>query len=103
MGCVARATAAATVRPAELLAGSRREDLLLHLNVLNLSVCPPDVCVADVDSFVSQRIPDSDGQISPLSKKRGWKKRRMDVKEPSGECFHHLSRPSCSACVFVLS
>lgn len=51
---------------------------------IRLSVCSPDICVADVDSFVSQRIPDSDGQISPLSQKKGWKKRRMDVKEPSG-------------------
>lgn len=67
--------------------------------LMNLSVCPPDVCVADVDSFASQRIPDSDGQISPLSTKKGWKKRRMDVKEPSGKCFHHLGQLSRSTCV----
>lgn len=65
--------------------------------VTHLSVCPPDVCVAEVDSFVSQRIPDSDGQT--LSKKKGWKKRRMDVKEPSGKCFLHLGQLSRSTCV----
>lgn len=45
-----------------------------------------DVCVPDVDKVMSQRIPDSDGQMSPLSKKKEWRKRgRMDAKEPSGK------------------
>lgn len=52
--------------------------------LIHSSVSPSDVCVPDVDSFVSQRIPDSDGEMSPLSKKKGWKKRRMDDKGPSG-------------------
>ncbi|XP_070849133.1 dickkopf-related protein 2-like [Chaetodon trifascialis] len=44
------------------------------------------ICVPDVDSFLSQRIPDSDGGMSALSKKKDWRKRgRMDVKGPSGK------------------
>lgn len=51
-----------------------------------------DICVPDVDSFVSQRIPDSDEGMSPLSKKKGWRKRgRMDVKGPSGRGEHLIS------------
>ncbi|GAA6225447.1 dickkopf-related protein 2-like [Lates japonicus] len=43
--------------------------------------CSNNICVPDMDSFVSQRIPDSDGGMSPLSKKKGWRKRgRMDDK-----------------------
>ncbi|KAI3376494.1 hypothetical protein L3Q82_016454 [Scortum barcoo] len=45
--------------------------------------CSNNICVPDVDSFVSQRIPDSDGGMS-LSQKKGWRKRgRMEVKGPS--------------------
>ncbi|XP_040887659.1 dickkopf-related protein 2-like [Toxotes jaculatrix] len=48
--------------------------------------CSNNICVPDVDSFVSQRIPDSDGEMSPLSKRKGWKKRgRMDVKGATGK------------------
>ncbi|XP_073331605.1 dickkopf-related protein 2-like [Pagrus major] len=47
--------------------------------------CSHNVCVPDEDSFVSQRIPDSDGGMS-LSKKKGWRKRgRMEVKAASGK------------------
>nr|XP_046236125.1 dickkopf-related protein 2-like isoform X2 [Scatophagus argus]XP_046236126.1 dickkopf-related protein 2-like isoform X2 [Scatophagus argus] len=53
--------------------------------------CSHNVCVPDVDSFVSQTIPDS-------AKKKGWrKKRRMDVKEPSGQVGDPCLRSSdCS-------
>ncbi|XP_070711250.1 dickkopf-related protein 2-like [Pempheris klunzingeri] len=48
--------------------------------------CSNNICVPDVDSLVSQRIPDSDGGKSPPSKKKGWRKRgRMEVKGPSGK------------------
>ncbi|KAM7366650.1 hypothetical protein PAMP_016070 [Pampus punctatissimus] len=48
--------------------------------------CSNNICVPDVNSFVSQRIPDTDGEMSPLSKKKGWRKRgRMEVKGPSGK------------------
>ncbi|KAM7376887.1 hypothetical protein PAMA_013586 [Pampus argenteus] len=48
--------------------------------------CSNNICVPDMNSFVSQRIPDTDGEMSPLSKKKGWRKRgRMDVKGPSGK------------------
>lgn len=50
----------------------------------HFSVSPSDVCVADVDSFVSQRIPGSDGELSPQLRKKGWKRRRMTTKGPSG-------------------
>lgn len=47
---------------------------------------PSDLCVPDVEAFVSQRIPDSDGGMTPLSKKKGWRKRgRMDAKGPSSK------------------
>lgn len=50
------------------------------------SVCPSDVCVPDLDGLVAQRIPDSDGLMSPLSKKKDWRKRgRAEAKEPSGK------------------
>lgn len=49
-----------------------------------LIIPPVDACVAEVDSFVSQRIPESDGEFSPLIRKKGWKKRRMTTKEPAG-------------------
>ncbi|XP_074480719.1 dickkopf-related protein 2-like [Sebastes fasciatus] len=46
--------------------------------------CSNNLCIADVDSFVSQRIPDSDGGMSPLSKKKGWRKRgRMEREGPT--------------------
>uniref|UniRef100_A0A3Q3FHG5 Uncharacterized protein n=1 Tax=Labrus bergylta TaxID=56723 RepID=A0A3Q3FHG5_9LABR len=46
--------------------------------------CSNNICVPDVESFVSQRIPDSDGGIGSLSKKKGFRKRgRMDVKGTS--------------------
>ncbi|KAM3590164.1 uncharacterized protein V6R79_004949 [Siganus canaliculatus] len=42
--------------------------------------CTNSICVPDVDSLASQRIPDSDGGTSPLSRK-GWRKRgRVDAK-----------------------
>ncbi|XP_042368248.1 dickkopf-related protein 2-like [Plectropomus leopardus] len=45
--------------------------------------CSNNICVPDEDSFVSQRIPDSDGG---MSKKKGWRKReKMDVKGFSGK------------------
>ncbi|TMS01825.1 Dickkopf-related protein 2 [Larimichthys crocea] len=48
--------------------------------------CSNNICVPDVDTFVSQRIPDSDGGMSPLSKKKGWRKRgRVDVKAVSSK------------------
>uniref|UniRef100_UPI0037E981BA dickkopf-related protein 2-like n=1 Tax=Semicossyphus pulcher TaxID=241346 RepID=UPI0037E981BA len=48
--------------------------------------CSNNICVPDVDSFVSQRIPDSDGGMSQLSKKKGWRKRgRTDVKAASSK------------------
>nr|XP_033465033.1 dickkopf-related protein 2-like [Epinephelus lanceolatus] len=48
--------------------------------------CSNNLCVPDEDSFVSQRIPDSDGGTSPLSKKKGWRKRgKMDVRGSSGK------------------
>ncbi|XP_044040244.1 dickkopf-related protein 2-like [Siniperca chuatsi] len=48
--------------------------------------CSNNICVPDVDSFVSQRIPDSDGGMSPLSKKKGWRKRgKVDVKGSPGK------------------
>ncbi|XP_045931895.1 dickkopf-related protein 2-like [Micropterus dolomieu] len=48
--------------------------------------CNNNICVPEVDSFVSERIPDSDGRISPLSKKKGWRKRgKLDVKGTSGK------------------
>ncbi|XP_075891407.1 dickkopf-related protein 2-like [Nelusetta ayraudi] len=49
------------------------------------SRCSHNACVAEVDSFVSQRIPESDGEFSPLIRKKGWKKRRMTTKEPTGQ------------------
>ncbi|CAJ1048314.1 dickkopf-related protein 2-like [Xyrichtys novacula] len=46
--------------------------------------CVNSVCVPDLDSFVSQRIPDSDGGIGSPSKKKGWKKKgKMSVKASS--------------------
>lgn len=49
-----------------------------------LTIPSVDACVAEVDGFVSQRIPESDGEFSPLIRKKGWKKRRMTTKEPTG-------------------
>uniref|UniRef100_A0A8D3B4L8 Dickkopf N-terminal cysteine-rich domain-containing protein n=1 Tax=Scophthalmus maximus TaxID=52904 RepID=A0A8D3B4L8_SCOMX len=48
--------------------------------------CSNDICVPDDDSFVSQRIPDADGHLNPLLKRKGWKKReRLEVKGTSGK------------------
>ncbi|XP_041842215.1 dickkopf-related protein 2-like [Melanotaenia boesemani] len=48
--------------------------------------CSSNVCVPDVDSFMSQRIPDTDEDISPLSGRKGWRKRgRMDIKGSSSK------------------
>ncbi|XP_074555146.1 dickkopf-related protein 2-like [Halichoeres trimaculatus] len=48
--------------------------------------CSNNICVPDVDSFLSQRIPGSEGGLGPLSKKKGWRKReRMEVKGASGK------------------
>ncbi|XP_034532625.1 dickkopf-related protein 2-like isoform X2 [Notolabrus celidotus] len=60
--------------------------------------CSNNICVPDVDSFASQRIPDSDGGMIPLSKKKGWRKReRMDVKGASGQVGDPCLRSSdCS-------
>lgn len=55
-----------------------------------LIILPVDACVAEVDSFVSQRIPESDGEFSPLLRKKGWKKRRMTTKEPAGITMQDL-------------
>lgn len=52
--------------------------------MLMLTIPSVDACVAEVDGFVSQRIPESDGEFSPLIRKKGWKKRRMTTKEPTG-------------------
>ncbi|XP_062301347.1 dickkopf-related protein 2-like, partial [Scomber scombrus] len=46
--------------------------------------CSNNICVPDVNSFVSQRIPDTDEEMNPLSKKKGWRKRgKVDTKGPS--------------------
>ncbi|XP_022616619.1 dickkopf-related protein 2-like [Seriola dumerili] len=48
--------------------------------------CSNNICVPDIDSFMSQRIPDSDAEMSPLSKKKGWRKRgRTDAKGTTGK------------------
>ncbi|XP_062240536.1 dickkopf-related protein 2-like [Platichthys flesus] len=48
--------------------------------------CSNNICVPDVDSFITQTIPGSDGGLSLLSKKKGWKKRgRVDMKGTSGK------------------
>ncbi|XP_030018261.1 dickkopf-related protein 2-like [Sphaeramia orbicularis] len=48
--------------------------------------CSKNVCVPDMDTFVSQQIPDSDGGMSPIARKKGWRRRdRMDIKTPSGK------------------
>ncbi|XP_019951009.1 dickkopf-related protein 2-like [Paralichthys olivaceus] len=48
--------------------------------------CSNNICVPDVDSFMTQTIPDTEGDLSLLSKKKGWKKRgRIDLKGTSGK------------------
>lgn len=85
MACAVQAAAAATVRLPASVEGCRTNSWGLNLAMLtHFSVPPPDVCVADVDSFVSQRIPGSDGELSPQLRKKGWKRRRMTTKGPSG-------------------
>lgn len=39
---------------------------------------------------MSQRIPESDGEFSPLLRKKGFKKRRMTTKEPAGITMQDL-------------
>lgn len=47
-----------------------------------LYVLPPaDICVPDVDGFVSERIPNTDGALSPLTKKKGG---RQEAKGSPG-------------------
>ncbi|XP_071757188.2 dickkopf-related protein 2-like [Centroberyx gerrardi] len=46
--------------------------------------CSNNICVPDLNSFLSQRIPDMDGGTSLPSKKKGWRKRgRTTAKLPS--------------------
>ncbi|XP_076019162.1 dickkopf-related protein 2-like [Genypterus blacodes] len=46
--------------------------------------CSNNICVPEVDTFLSQRIPDADGGMSALSKKKGWRKRgTVDSKASS--------------------
>ncbi|XP_072314802.1 dickkopf-related protein 2-like [Eucyclogobius newberryi] len=48
--------------------------------------CSNNICVADADSFVSQRIPDTGGSMSSLASKRSWRKRgRADMKAVAGK------------------
>lgn len=74
-----------------------------------LYVLPPaDICVPDVDGFVSQRIPNTDGALSPLTKNKGG---RQEAKGSPGRseisvinpqyvspCLLHVS---LRVCVFV--
>lgn len=74
-----------------------------------LYVLPPaDICVPDVDSFVSERIPNTDEALSPLTKKKGG---RQEAKGSPGRseisvinpqyvspCLLHVS---LRVCVFV--
>lgn len=47
-----------------------------------LYVFPPaDICVPDVDGFVSERIPNTDGALSPFTKKKGG---RQEAKGSPG-------------------
>ncbi|KAM3836137.1 dickkopf-related protein 2-like [Diretmus argenteus] len=45
--------------------------------------CSNNICVAHLDSFPSQRIPDMDGGMSLSSKKKGWRKRERTSSKPS--------------------
>lgn len=67
-----------------------------------------DICVPDVDGFVSERIPNTDGALSPLTKKKGG---RQEAKGSPGRseisvinpqyvspCLLHVS---LRVCVFV--
>ncbi|KAM9836861.1 dickkopf-related protein 2-like [Aulostomus maculatus] len=60
--------------------------------------CSNNVCVAEVDSLASQRIPDSDGGMTLPPKKKGWRQRgRVDLKGPSGQVGDPCIRSSdCS-------
>uniref|UniRef100_A0A3B4A745 Uncharacterized protein n=1 Tax=Periophthalmus magnuspinnatus TaxID=409849 RepID=A0A3B4A745_9GOBI len=48
--------------------------------------CSNNICVANADSYVSQRIPDSDGGMSSLASKKSWRRRgRGDMKGSAGK------------------
>ncbi|XP_029382749.1 dickkopf-related protein 2-like [Echeneis naucrates] len=50
------------------------------------NTCSNNICVPDVDTFVSHSVPHSDGDMSPLSTKKGWRRRgRVDVKGTAGK------------------
>ena len=45
-----------------------------------------DKCVPDVESFPSQRIPDTGEDVNPLSKKKGWRKKdSVNIKRSSSK------------------
>ncbi|XP_030608834.1 dickkopf-related protein 2-like [Archocentrus centrarchus] len=47
--------------------------------------CSNNICVPDVDGFVSERSPNTDGDLSPLLKKKGGRKKAMkEAKKSSG-------------------
>uniref|UniRef100_A0A3Q4IC23 Dickkopf-related protein 2-like n=1 Tax=Neolamprologus brichardi TaxID=32507 RepID=A0A3Q4IC23_NEOBR len=55
---------------------------LKFYQVYYLCVLPPaDICVPDVDGFVSERIPNTDGALSTLTKKKGG---RQEAKGSPG-------------------
>lgn len=65
-----------------------------------------DICVPDVDGFVSERIPNTDGALSPLTKKKGGRQEakgspgrsEISVINPVSPCLLHVS---LRVCVFV--
>ncbi|KAG7215153.1 hypothetical protein INR49_006898 [Caranx melampygus] len=67
--------------------------------------CSNSICVPDVESFVSQRIPASDGEMSPLSKRRDggsereWtpKERLVKVRSEILACARRTVRTVCAA------
>ncbi|XP_026154789.1 dickkopf-related protein 2-like [Mastacembelus armatus] len=58
--------------------------------------CSNNICVPDMDIFESQTILESGGGMSPLTKKKGWRKRqRLNVKGQVGDPC--LRSSDCSA------